>query len=85
VLTIVTMEWKAELITASLLNEGIGAKCTSALTAERRADVSGGARVLVYRDKYELSRRILRELRGARQDVDWSQIDVCEGEMREDR
>jgi hypothetical protein len=85
VLTVVPTEWEASIIVAALIDAGVQAQASGALTSAFRAEAPGSVRVLVPRDQLAQARATLRELKEARRDIDWSQVDVGQQEDEADQ
>jgi hypothetical protein len=83
VLTVVATEWEAELLVSALKDEGIAAEASGALTSGFRAEAPGGVKVLVNRHDFADAKRIHDEIKQARKDIDWSQVDVHDVEQDE--
>ena len=80
VLAQVRSEWHANLIADALRDEGIDAQVSGGLTSEFRAEVPGYVRVIVPDDQAEQARAVLEAHQRVASEIDWSQVDVGEGE-----
>lgn len=75
-LTIVNLEAHAEMIVASLRNEGIDAYAVGGLTGGFRAEAPGAVKVVVAEEDHERAGEALERIQQDAEDIDWSQVDV---------
>ena len=80
VLAQVKSEWHANLIADALRDKGIDAQVSGALTSEFRAEAPGYVRVIVPDDQTEQARAALEAHQREASEIEWSQVDVGEGE-----
>ena len=78
-LTAVPSDIQAAAIVNALAERGIQATVTGSYTSGFRAEAPGWVSVVVRRVDLDLAKQALAELKPGASDVDWSEIDVDEG------
>ena len=76
----VSHEVEAAAIVTALAAQGIKASTTGSFTAGFRAEAPGYISVIVRRDDLDSARQVLAGIEREQADVDWSQVDVGDGE-----
>ena len=73
-------EAEAALIVAALANHGIRAVASGAYTSGFRAEAPGDVSVFVESADLDRAKEVMAAMHTERDNIDWSQVDVGEGE-----